>query len=118
MTIIRKMLQANDDPQFQANQFEREEQRNRTEREHQAECTRWLTANGIHKPGMTRKEKTLANLAYIKRLQATAKKSQLEPHAWAFEILTKLADGEVVHQLQEQMAREVTGVWREEKAVA
>jgi hypothetical protein len=72
----------------------------------------WLAHNGIHKPGMTRAEKTKANFDYMKRLAATAKKSELEPHAWAYEVLTKISDGEVVSAHAEKMARDVSGVER------
>lgn len=78
----------------------------------------WLLSNGIHKAGMTRAEKTLANRAYMKRLGKTGAKAQVEPHAWAYEIITKLADGEVVNSWAEKLARDVTGIQREELRAA
>lgn len=90
----------------------------RDERALTEQAQSWLAHNGIHKPGMTRAEKTKANFAYMKRLAATAKKADTEPHAWAYEILTKIADGEVVSAFQEKCARDVTGIWREERDAA
>jgi len=90
----------------------------RDERALTEQAQSWLAHNGIHKPGMTRAEKTKANFAYMKRLAATAKKADTEPHAWAYEILTKIADGEVVSVFQEKCARDVTGIYREEREAA
>ena len=78
----------------------------------------WLRSNRVHSDSMSRKEKTAANLAYIKRLQLSTPKAAAEPHAWAYEVLTKIADGEVVHPHSEFLARQVTGIQREEREAA
>lgn len=64
----------------------------------------WLERHGIHKPGMSRKEKTQACLAHMRRVKTMAKP---EPTAWAYEILSRVADGEIVTPLMHKMATEV-----------
>lgn len=74
-----------------------------------AEAQRWLESHGIHKAGMSRKEKTQANLTYMHRLKVMPKP---ESHAWAYEIISRIADGERVTAHAEAMAREVTKIER------
>lgn len=74
------------------------------------EARKWLESHGIHKAGMSRKEKTEANLAYMRRMKVMPKP---EPTAWAYEILSRIADGVKVSGHAEAMAREVTKIKRE-----
>jgi len=75
----------------------------------------WLDRNGIHKPGMSREEKTKSCLAYMRKLKTSPKP---EPTAWAFEIISRIADGEIVSAHAEAIAREVSGVKKEQRGVA
>lgn len=79
------------------------------------QARQWLEANGIHKPGMTRAEKTQADREYIKRL---ARLPRPESNAWAYQIISDIADGVYVTPYAEACAREVTGIEREERKAA
>ena len=94
---------------------ERESMLSQLEAQKTAEARQWLEHRGIHKPRMTRKEKTEANRAYLRKLKTMAKP---EPHAWAYEIISLIADGEIVTHHAEAMAREVTGISKDEKEAA
>lgn len=88
------------------------------EREFQAECARWLLHNRVITAQMSKPEKMKAMAVYRARLLKARPIAETEPRAWAYEILSKIADGEIVSPVQEQMAREVTGIWREERDAA
>ncbi len=80
-----------------------------------ADARKWLESHGIHKAGMSRKEKTAADLAYMRWLKVMPKP---ESHAWAYEIISRIADGERVTAHAEAMAREVTKIPREHRVAA
>lgn len=65
---------------------------------------RCLEAWGVHKPGMTRAQKTQANKDYIKQLLKSPKP---DGHAWARKILEDVAEGVWVNSYSEACAREV-----------
>ena len=75
----------------------------------------WLESAGIHKPGMTRAEKTRANLDYMKRLTKTAKP---DPRAWAHSILSDIESGVVIHPYVAACAREAIGPQKEQERAA
>ena len=67
----------------------------------------WLEQHGIHKPGMSRRERTAANMEYMRKLKTLPKP---EPTAWAFEIVSRIVEGEIVSPWVEKCARDVSGV--------
>lgn len=79
------------------------------------QARQWLEHHGIHKPGMTRKEKTAASIAYMKRIKSMPKP---ESNAWAFEIISRIADGEIVTAHAEACAREVARVPKDQREAA
>lgn len=86
-----------------------------TELQKSVDARLWLERHGIYKAGMTRKEKTAADLAYMRRLKTLPK---VESHNWAYEIISRLADGESVTAHAEALAREVTKIPREHRDAA
>lgn len=64
----------------------------------------WLEKNGVVGRNVRGQERREALVAYIKRLKTLPKP---EPTAWAYEIVSRIADGESVSYAVEKMAREV-----------
>lgn len=107
MSLMKKITGYEPKIDRKAQEQERKRALGITEQIASEQARQWLERHGIHRSGMTRKERTAANMEYMRRLKTLPKP---EPTAWAFEIVSRIVEGEIVSPWAEKCARDVSGV--------
>lgn len=105
-------------PAYELSEEEKKRERERVLKQTESALTQqareWNDAQGITNPSMTPAERVAALKAHCKRLNAMPAVAQTSPKAWAYKIMSDLADGVLVDHQVAKMAKEVVGVKNEE----
>lgn len=90
--------------------LERHQQRMETERAFSKSCRDWLDHNQITKPGMTQGDRMKAMAPFRNRVKADLLNGPSDTRAWAFDVVSRIADGEIYSAHAETMARDVVAM--------
>lgn len=100
-------------PKVERSPAERSQAIRELERSKTEEAKDWLEHQRIVSRDVTGTKRRETLRAYLLKLKKSPKP---EPHSWAYEILSRIGDGEIVNPLNEKMAREVVAMNMKEAA--